>query len=274
MNIKPSKKAEVLDLLISNTLFSKNKSILLKKLSQKLSFSRTLCIATPNPEQVWQASRNNSFLKTLLAFDMLLPDGIGLVWASRLLGNPITQRITGIEIVRYLLDMAQKHSKRVCIIGGRGYESTKCRVKNLKRNIYQLQRLCYQDQEIGWIEGYENVTRERVSFESFESKKIQKEVSTYKPDVIFVALGAPFQEKWIIEHRDFLREQQVAIVMAVGGSFDVLFGKLRRAPAWILRLHVEWLFRLVQQPWRWKRQLRLIGFVWLVVREKVLVRRS
>jgi N-acetylglucosaminyldiphosphoundecaprenol N-acetyl-beta-D-mannosaminyltransferase len=99
-----------------------------------------------------------------------------------------------------------------------------------------------------------------------EAPGIVSRIRATRPDVLFVAYGAPKQDLWIAEHRDALG---VPAMIGVGGAFDHLIGVRKRAPAWVQRLNLEWLFRLITQPWRWRRQLALPRFVWAVYRERV-----
>ena len=94
-------------------------------------------------------------------------------------------------------------------------------------------------------------------------------IKQIKPRLVFVALGAPTQELWIAQHRNLLRKNNVEIAMAVGGSFDYLLNKVPRAPRWMQKLGLEWLFRLIIEPWRIKRQLRLIGFIALTIKKAI-----
>jgi N-acetylglucosaminyldiphosphoundecaprenol N-acetyl-beta-D-mannosaminyltransferase len=98
-----------------------------------------------------------------------------------------------------------------------------------------------------------------------ETHEIMTRVRTAAPDILFVAFGAPRQDLWIACHLDELR---VPVMMGVGGAFDHIAGVRRRAPHWIQRLNLEWLFRLVTQPWRWRRQLALPRFIWAVLRQR------
>ena len=98
-----------------------------------------------------------------------------------------------------------------------------------------------------------------------EIAQVGKLPKQLKPTVVFVALGAPQQEFWILDNAAVLQAAGTKLAMAVGGSFDVLFGKLTQPPAWIAQLGFEWLYRLVQQPWRWRRQLRLFSALKVVI---------
>ncbi|HRN71205.1 MAG TPA: WecB/TagA/CpsF family glycosyltransferase, partial [Candidatus Woesebacteria bacterium] len=99
-----------------------------------------------------------------------------------------------------------------------------------------------------------------------EEEKIFSIVADYKPQILFVAFGSPYQELWLYHHADRL---QGIICMGVGGSFDFLTGRVKRAPMLIRRLGLEWFFRLIVEPWRWKRQLRLVEFVYLIGKQRL-----
>lgn len=224
--------------------------------------AKTQLVFTPNPEQIVMARHSKSFTQNLQQADWLLPDGIGLVCASALLkffgktDHKIKERIAGVELVEYLLQANHK----ALIIGGRDYvgsfegeaaESIKS-LKKIQNNLY-------------WTEGYQ----EKAEILPVEEQALEKIISELKPDLVFVALGAPDQEKWIADHLNLLQKSQVKIAMAVGGSFDFLFAKVVRAPQLWQKIGLEWLWRLIKQPWRGKRQLRLIEFIYLLIREIV-----
>ena len=222
--------------------------------------AKTQLVFTPNPEQIVMAKRDRSFAENLQKADWLLPDGIGLVCASTLLkffgktDHKIQERIAGVELVEHLLEV----NRKTLIIGGRDYvgsfegesfEDIKS-LKKIQNNLY-------------WTEGYQ----EKAEILPVEEEALSKIITKLKPDLVFVALGAPDQEKWIVEHFNLLQENQVKITVAVGGSFDFLFAKVARAPQLWQKIGLEWLWRLIKQPWRGKRQLRLIEFIYLLIRE-------
>jgi len=221
---------------------------------------KTQIVFTPNPEQIVMAKHDRSFAETLKKADWLLPDGIGLIHASALLkffgktDYKIRERITGVEVVEYLL---QKNLKTV-IIGGRDYVGSF--EGEISEDIGSLKKI---RENLYWTEGYQ----EKADILPIEEVALDKIITQIKPDLVFIALGAPDQEKWILEHHNLLQENQVQIAMAVGGSFDFLFAKVARAPRVWQKIGLEWLWRLVKQPWRGKRQLRLIEFIYLLIRE-------
>ncbi len=244
-----------------------------------------LVIFTPNPEQVMLAQKSSPFRQDLLQAELLLPDGIGVVKASHWFGiltkirrqnlPAVAERIAGIEVVQDLL--AAYPLQQFLVIGGRGYQATKAAAKPVKSNAGakasggssgpgisgSTVKLKIKNCEVTWFTGYQTAGLNMAE----DEKKIRQVLRQLKPAVVFVAFGAPDQERWIIDHLQLLQEEDVSLVMAVGGSFDVLTGKLRRAPGWWRKVGLEWLFRLLQQPQRWRRQLSLVAFIWLTLRE-------
>jgi N-acetylglucosaminyldiphosphoundecaprenol N-acetyl-beta-D-mannosaminyltransferase len=218
-----------------------------------------ITIFTPNPEQVIQAQSDQHFYQTLQKGDLLLPDGNGIVWASRILqgkkvkttGETISalpERIEGREVVRQLLD--ELPWGKFLLIGGRSYEGW---YSHHERKWPRLE----------WHHGYDDVSHPTHQ----EEKQLLEYIQKSRPAVVFVAFGAPYQEKWVIAHQEELEKAGVRVAMVVGGSFDVLLGNLALPPAWVVKIGLEWLFRLVQQPSRWRRQLRLVQFIGLTIRE-------
>jgi len=260
-------------------IYSKDQNRLLEFLISHLEEGKkTLSIFTPNPEQLVLAKKQKSFAKSLGFADILIPDGMGLIFASRILSffgkseskksNKIAERIAGIDLVRQLLKISKTNKLKVLVVGGRGYEGRKhdglkVKVLGLDDGKKDTDKKETGKSEIWWTEGYSQVKNQTEG----ESKAIISSINGIKPNVVFVAFGAPFQEKWIIENKQALEETGVSIVMAVGGTFDVLFGKINRAPEWMQTLGLEWLYRLFKEPWRWRRQLGLLEFVKLTVKE-------
>lgn len=250
---------------------------LLNNLSLQVSKASDLKIVfTPNPEQLVYAKSHSSFAKVLGKSDYLIPDGMGIVVGSQILSTfgkskPILERITGVDVVASLLN--EFKDKKILVIGGRGYANLKygdwkiveagsvlakkssknTKVKSSKKN----------QANIYWHEGFLNVTLPTDA----ENKALAKIIKTLKPDIVFVALGAPHQEEWIIKNKALLESAGVRLAMVVGGAFDMLLNKVQRAPKWMQRIGLEWLFRLYKEPWRWRRQVGLLKFVKMVVQE-------
>lgn len=266
------------------------------ELSQK-----TWLLATPNPEQIILSRQHEEFCRCLKQMDWLLPDGMGLVWASRVLskqGKQIAERITGLDLVPRLIEMAHKQNRPILIVGGRNYQDKQVeliqsevttqhagedsnetfgQISNKEKNQVAIRstellksgklgnRNIQEKFGVWWCEGYREVGAPTQE----EDQWLEEVIGQLKPVMIFVALGAPYQEKWLIEWRAFLSAQNVLIGLTVGGAFDVLTGTLPRAPLSWQNLGLEWLWRLIQEPHRWRRQLALIKFVWLIVRTKM-----
>lgn len=210
-------------------------------------------VFTPNPEQVVLASESEEFLDCLLSGDILLADGVGLVWASRLKGKPVA-RITGADTLRWWLEEARQKQVRTLLLGGRG-------------GVAELVAKKY-DPEGEWcwgMEGHVNIAAaQNPQFKdqiAAEEKEIFDVIQEKKPKVIFVAFGAPWQEEFLCRQKEEFSKLGVRIGMVCGGSFDYLAGFVPRAPKFIRTVGMEWLYRLITEPWRWRRQLNLVKFI-------------
>ncbi len=259
-------------------IFGSQRNALLKIIEKQISASTSekrtpLTIFTPNPEQIALASELQTFASCLGSADILAPDGVGLVFASRLLAlkgsKPLKKRIAGVDLAAEILKIANQHDRSVLILGGRGYEklqpASRRLFPNLEIEVFELKLpiSAGKDAAIVWTPGFSQVSQPAEA----EQQAVHSLISQLKPAVVFAAFGAPHQEYWICQNKPFLEKEGVLVVMAVGGAFDMLFGKLNRAPAFVRRLGLEWLYRLLQEPWRWRRQLKLVKFSWLTLKE-------
>lgn len=251
------KKSDQTVLLFEIPLFSNKKSELLKSVAEKvIRTKKPIVIFTPNPEQLVLARKNPHFHNLLNNADYLIPDGIGVVWASRILhwfgqSKPIFEKISGIDLSADFLEWAAEHDWPVLLLGGKGYHQAENSPIPLVVDGKKARRL-----RIHWLEGYENVGAPTAS----EEAAVKAALRQLKPKLVLVAFGAPQQEQWVRDHQRELSAAGTKIVMVVGGTFDILFGRLRRAPALLRALGLEWLFRLIQEPRRWRRQLALFEF--------------
>jgi N-acetylglucosaminyldiphosphoundecaprenol N-acetyl-beta-D-mannosaminyltransferase len=239
----------------NKTIFGRGKGELLKIL--KKSFSRgkeTILLFTPNPEQMVLAEEDQSFNQVLQRGDILIPDGVGLIIASKVLksndNSVIEERIPGRVLVEDIIAIAKNDNLKILLIGGKAYSQTGVVIVN--------------GVEIDWTSGYLD------AFNPTEGEEValQERIAQVEPDIIFVAFGAPMQEKWLVKHEVLLNQHGVKLGMAVGGTFDYLLKFVPSPPLIISKMGLEWLFRLVTQPWRYKRQLKLISFLGLVLEEK------
>jgi len=218
-------------------------------------------VATPNPEQIVLAYSNHEFTQILSQIDYLVPDGMGLVLASHLLAkqNKMTSlpaRIPGVELASVLIKRYLEFGQPILIVGGRAYAGLYLAIAGRMVEILDVAAMKEvrpsQNQAVYWSPNFTDVTQI---------------LTELKPGLVLVALGAPHQEEWILRQKMILERSQVKVAMAVGGAIDILAGKIKRAPRWMRNLGLEWLWRLIQEPWRLKRQLQLIKFVEIVFKE-------
>jgi N-acetylglucosaminyldiphosphoundecaprenol N-acetyl-beta-D-mannosaminyltransferase len=199
-------------------------------------------VCTVNPEFVMESRRNARFRDLLNRVDLATPDGVGIVLAARLLGKHVRGRVTGVSLVGRLsaLSAAQGHS--IFLLGaGEGVAEDAARVLE------------------GSYPGVQIVGTYAGSPASDEFETIRERLLRASPDVLLVAYGAPRQDLWIDEHKSEL-PASISLAIGVGGVYDYLAGRVPLAPRWMRRAGFEWLFRLVKQPWRWRRILRVFGF--------------
>lgn len=245
-------------------LYRQGKVALVEEFKQKaLAEAGTWIVFTPNPEQVVQASTDASFFAAWEVADVFLPDGSGLlaanwIWRQRFTNQsslPIPGVIAGREVVEYWLKKGgADHRVSTLLLGAHSGVA-----EALARQVDPPQEWCHG--LMGYTRIADLFTDQPSQRTLAEDAAVRQAVIRWQPQVIFVAFGAPWQERWVQRMEKFLEEQGVRVVMVCGGALDSLVGKTPFMPAIIGVLHLEWLFRLITQPWRWRRQLRLITFV-------------
>jgi N-acetylglucosaminyldiphosphoundecaprenol N-acetyl-beta-D-mannosaminyltransferase len=204
-------------------------------------------ICTINPEFVMAARDRPSFAAVLEAADLCIPDGVGLLWAARRVGQPLPERVTGSDGVPLISERAANKGWRLFLLGaGPGVAERAAMVLMARYPGLLVAGAC------------------AGSPADADAPEIIERIRAAQPDVLFVAYGAPKQDFWIAKHG---AAAGVPAMMGVGGSLDFLVGVQKRAPGWVRRLNLEWLYRLIAQPWRWRRQLALPRFVWAVIRQ-------
>ena len=212
-------------------------------------------IVTPNPEILVYASKHSSFRVLLNKATIALPDGAGLFIASGLLGHKLKERIPGVDFMETLCRKAQGKPVSIGFLGGR---------RGVARRTADCLAKRYPGLKVRWVgEEWETSKHKDVLIQSDRDKtEIKPRISAHDPiDILFVAYGFPKQEEWIAAN---LHKLPVRVAMGVGGAFDYISGDVLRAPFMIRAVGMEWLFRLVRQPWRIKRQLSLFEFVYLL----------
>lgn len=207
-------------------------------------------ICTVNPEFVMKAQDDPAFMYLLTQTALNLPDGVGLLLAARLQNASLRERVAGSELVYHLAELCAREGKRLFLLGAAQGVAAQA------GDIFQHK---YPSLEIaGTYSG---------SPDASENAAIVEKINASRADVLFVAYGAPRQDKWIFRNRE--KFETVRLAVGVGGSLDFVTGKARRAPRWIQRMGLEWLHRLMLEPWRWRRMLALPRFVEAVVRDRL-----
>lgn len=201
-------------------------------------------IVTANPEIVMMAKENQSYKDAVLKADYIVPDGAGIVIASKMLKQPIEERIPGFDLMVDLIAHAEEE-RLSCYFLGAGEKVIeefirKIKVKHPKLNI------------AGYHHGYFDL----------DDQSIVNDIKRAEPDLVFVALGLPRQEQWIAKNHQKFKK---GIFMGVGGSFDVIAGKVKRAPDVWIKFNLEWLYRLLKQPFRWRRILKVFEFMFRIL---------
>ncbi len=254
-------------------LFGRGKGQVLEVLEQNLALgTKKYWIATVNPEFVMEAKKDREFMKILNKTSINVVDGIGLIWARELekrfkkqdsrfmnktrkcllglrtgvwvlRGKYKEQVASGADLIVDLVKIAARDNKKIFLLGGWGDRAERtARYLSIK---YQVSSIKYSSGE-----------------PEIENKEVVKQINEFKPDILLVAYGMKKQEFWINKNIDKL---DVGLVMGVGRSFDYYSGELKRAPMWVRKMGMEWLYSLIKEPKRLKRQLVLPKFLWKVV---------
>jgi N-acetylglucosaminyldiphosphoundecaprenol N-acetyl-beta-D-mannosaminyltransferase len=189
-----------------------------------------------NVDKIVKLQRDAKLREAILDCDLINADGQPVVWASRLLGKPLRERVAGIDLFGALIERCAERGFRPFLLGAR-QEVVEKAVAVLKARHPRLEMA-------GWRNGYWNAEEEAA---------VVAQIKQARPDVLFVAMSSPMKEVFL---RRWKGELQVPFVMGVGGTFDVTAGMVKRAPSWMQRCGLEWLYRLVQEPQRmWRRYL-------------------
>ena len=213
------------------------------RLRESVSQGRTETVFTPNSEIVQACIDDPSLYPVVNASTLTIPDGIGVVKAARILGTPLKGKVAGVELGREVLAFAAEDKIPVYLLGGKpGVAETAA--DKLRGEIANLPI-------VGTGDGYFEKTG------SANDTVIEK-INASGAEILFVCLGAPLQEKWIIENRD--RMPRVRIFLGLGGSLDVYAGTVKRAPALFIHLGLEWFYRLLREPRRIGRMMQLPKF--------------
>ncbi len=205
-------------------------------------------VATANAEMLLRATKDVELKNILSAAELVVPDGAGTVWAAHHLGYEMPERVAGFDLVQELMKIAPSKGYKFFLFGSAPEIADKAKVK--AEELYPGIKI------VGTRNGYFNVDDE---------PEIIAQIKNSQPDILLAALGVPKQEKWLAAHKN---ELNVPVSIGVGGTFDVMAGVVKRAPKWMQRAKLEWLFRAMLQPSRAGRLVALPKFVMKVVRSK------
>jgi N-acetylglucosaminyldiphosphoundecaprenol N-acetyl-beta-D-mannosaminyltransferase len=202
-------------------------------------------LVTINPEFVMAAQTDAEFRRIINTSALALPDGMGVWWASRHMGRPLPERIPGVDLVERLAGLSAEQGYRLSFLGA---------MPGVADKAVGVLRARYP----GLVVAGSYAGSPRLE----EEEAIVARVRAASPHILLVAYGAPAQDRWIARNLERLK---VPVCIGVGGSFDYIAGVRPRAPGWLRRLGLEWLHRLITQPWRWRRMLVLPRFAWRVL---------
>lgn len=197
-------------------------------------------IVTLNPEIAMACQQDRELRGIIDEADLLTADGIGVVMVSRMRGNPLPERVTGCDLLFELLAAGQRNRWSFYLLGAS---------EEANRRAAEVIAAQYSGAIVAG--------RQHGFFDASEDERIVADINAKQPDVLVVALGAPKAERWIHAYKHRLR---ASVAVGVGGSLDIVAGTVKRAPRLWQRLHEEWLYRLLNQPSRWRRQLILPRF--------------
>ena len=202
-------------------------------------------VFAPNVEFIMMAQKDKEFFNLLQESSLSTPDSIGVIMGAKLQKKSFKERIPGQSYFRKIIELSNEKGYSIYLLGGEPGipEKTKENLEKLFPNV----------NIVGVHHGY---------FDENEEKEIIREINTLQPNVLFVALGAPRQEKWIKEHKDQLK---VDVAAGQGGTYDYEAGKIKRAPLWVQKIGMEWFWRLAKEPSRIKRQLVLPVYLFKVL---------
>lgn len=238
------KNVKIFGINIQNTTLAEARLLVRSQLEKNELFT----IATPNTEIAMMAKDNKEYSNLVNSFDLVLPDGIGLIYASKMKKMPLKERVTGFDISIEMLKMGKEKDVSLYILGGKPGVSKEAKIRVEKQ--------------------YPGVTvvGERDGYFSLDDENaILNDINSKLPDIIFVGLGFPKQEEFIQRNKQKIKAK---IIIGNGGVTDILAGVTNRAPDIFIKMNLEWFYRLIKQPSRIKRQLAIPRFMYNIAVNK------
>lgn len=219
--------------------------------SKAISENNQLHHVVVNAGKIVAMQKDAALRKSVNESDIINADGQAVVWAAKILGKPLKERVAGIDLMENLVEMAHQQNYKIFLLGAK--EEVVQKVSEIYQEKYSAKLIA------GYRNGY---------FTQEDEPQIAQQIANSGAQMLFVAITSPIKENFLYNHRELLKD--VPFVMGVGGSFDVVSGLTKRAPVWMQNAGLEWFYRFLQEPKRmWKRYL--VGnstFIWLVLKEK------
>lgn len=216
--------------ILGYKVFNKTKENFLREIDKR---DKTIVISG-NPEILYSGLENENLNKLFNGKDsIIIPDGVGTVIAAKMVKNPVKEKIAGIEVMKAIIEKCEKEGKGIYLLGAEEEILKLCK-ENIKKTFPNIKI-------VGSHNGF---------FDLNNCNDIIEDIKKSNPWGLFIAMGCPRQENFIVNYID---ELNCNFYMPVGGSFDVFAGKVNRAPKWMLSLGLEWLYRVLKEPWRIKR---------------------
>lgn len=205
-----------------------------------------------NAAKLVYMQKDKKLYASVVNSDIINADGKAVVWASRFLGQPLPERVAGIDLMQNLVEMANRQGYRIFFLGAK---------EEIVKSVVEKYASQY---DASIIAGYRN-----GYFSTEEEPEVARQISQSGADILFVAISSPKKEIFLNTYKEMI---EIPFIMGVGGSFDVVAGKTKRAPLWMQKSGLEWFYRLLQEPRRmWKRYLYTnTMFIYLVLKEKLL----
>lgn len=209
---------------------------------------------TPNVDHLMKLRRDPAFGEVYKVADLVVPDGVPLIWASRFLGTPLKGRVNGTDLMERLVAMAAKRGYSIFLLGGAG-DSAEHATRALQERFQHLRVAGFSSPSVGFHE------------DPLENERVKRQIADASSTLLFVGLGAPKQENWIVQHA---KSTGVVHAVGVGASFSFISRRTRRAPVWMQRSGLEWFWRLVHEPRRLARRYLIEGppFFLLVIAQR------
>lgn len=228
------KKAELFDIMIDNV----NMDECIKKIDELIIKNKNAYVVTPNVDHIVKLQYDTEFMEIYKNADLVLADGVPIIWASRLLGKSLKEKVSGSDLFPKLCEYAADKGYKVFFLGAREGVAKQAEV-NLLRKYPELNVVGTYSPKFGFESDIE------------ENTKILKMLKESSPDILFVGVGAPKQEKWIYKNKN---NYNIPVSLGIGASFDFIAGSTKRAPLWMQKIGLEWFYRFMKEPRRMFRR--------------------